>query len=87
MKKGGKIMRVKRIIIRADMIVELLIKKSRSIRIIEGIPEDSKLLRAHYDANTDSYSLLIESQEFEEVLEGTAIPTFLPVFEAREDGS
>ncbi len=78
-------MRVKRVQMRADWIVEFLIKRKRSIRMIEGLPEDAKLLRAHYDSNTDQYFLLIESKEFEEVMKGAVIPFFDVVFEAKED--
>ncbi len=77
-------MRVKRAQLRADWIVELLIKRNRSIKMIEGLPEDAKLLRAHYDVNVDAYNLLIESKEFEEVPEFAVIPFFDCVFEAKE---
>ena len=80
-----KLKRVKRVQLGADWIVEFLIKRNRSIRIIEGLPEDARLLRAHYDANMDVYNLLIESQEFEEVPELAVIPFFDCVFEAKED--
>ncbi len=80
-------MRVKRVAFRADAIVEFLIKRKRSIRIIEGLPEDAKLLRAHYDSNTDQYYLLFESQEFEEVVEGAVIPFLDITFSYKEENN
>ena len=79
-------MKVKRIPLRAYNIVEFFIKhkRERVTKVIEGLPEGSKFLRAYYEPNTDTYYLLFESEEFEEVLEGAAIPIFNPVFESNE---
>lgn len=82
-------MRVKRISIRADMIAEFLTqwKKPRAITVVKGLPEDSKFLRAYYDANADQYYLLFESQEFEEVVEGAIIPFLDITFSYKEENN
>lgn len=50
------------------------------IKVIKGLPEDARLLRAFYDRVNDSFSLLFESRDFQENLPGTAIPIFTPEF-------
>ena len=78
-------MKVKRIELQAHMIVEFFIKykKERTIRIIKGLPEDARFLRAYYWPATDTYNLIFESDHFEEVPEGAAIPLLTPEYEAK----
>ncbi len=80
-------MRVKRVQIRVDMIVEFFIKHKRekTIKVIKGLPEDARFLRAYYEPHRDNYNLIFESDHFEEVLEGAAIPIFIPEFEFKEE--
>lgn len=69
-----------------DIIPEFFIKRKRDrdIRIIEGLPEDSKLIRAYYEPRYDRYCLIFESEEFDDIPEGGVTPLFNPVFESIE---
>ena len=47
-----------------------------SRKIIKGLPKNTIFLRAYYDANKDSFSLVFQNEEFLEVPEGAAMPEF-----------
>lgn len=78
-------MKVKRIEIRADMIVGFFIQyeEGRTTRVIKGLPEDARFLRAYYLPSNDTYNLIFESDHFEEVPEEAVIPIFIPEFEVK----
>lgn len=55
-------------------------KNPRMIKIIKGLPEDAKFLRAYYNPVHDIFELIFESEEFQDIPKGAAIPFFEPVF-------
>ncbi len=82
-------MKVKRIELSLHTIPEFFIKhkRGRTIKVIKGLPEDAKFLRAYYEANRDIYNLIFESDHFEEVPKKSVIPLFIPEFESSEVGN
>lgn len=72
-------MKAKRIKVTGCAIPGLFIK-GRVHECIEGLPEDAKFLRAWFEPSNDCFSLIFESESFEEVEEGNEIPIFMPEF-------
>jgi hypothetical protein len=66
-------MRVKRIKVTGCAIPGLFIK-GRTHECIEGLPEDAKFLRAWFDSSNDCFSLIFESESFEDIRVGEQIP-------------
>lgn len=78
-------MRTKRVLITAELLPDFF-KDRGLIRVTKPLPEDAKLLRFHYDNRIDSFVLIFESSEWEEVIPGCALRDFTLEF-TRYDAS
>lgn len=55
-------------------------KLPQSFKLIKGIPLDSKVKNTYYDSNCNEWCVVIESKEFDNLLDGSFIPAILPEF-------
>jgi len=68
-------MQYKQIPIAPNTLLEMF--KGGKFEILKsGLPEDTKLINFYLSPERNTFMLIIESKEFEEVLEGEIIPTF-----------
>lgn len=72
--------RLARIALSGDLLLGMLTLDSEAVRAstVEGIPDDAKALSLDYNTNDNTYSLLIESPELEEVAVGHLVPLIVP---------
>lgn len=47
---------------------------TKAFKVIEGIPHDGKVIDVRFNAFNDKMDVLIESEEFDEIKEGTLTP-------------
>lgn len=61
-----------------ESIVEMF-KTGHKTEVLEGLPEDTKILGIWYNLERETVELMLESQEFEAVIEGSLISEIYPV--------
>ena len=77
--------RWRRLKISPELLLRLLLPSKTRIYSIEDIPPSCRLVRVarttphFYDIETDSFTLIIEDESFDEVLEGNIIPELYPL--------
>ncbi len=73
--------RRKIISLRPHALFEMMLRGERHIKVVaDGLPEDTKFIGAFYNHQTHSFDLIVESEEFEPILEGEVLPYMDPVF-------
>lgn len=72
-------MRLKRVKVTGEAIPGLFVK-GRMHECVEGLPEDAKFLRAWFEPSNDCFSLIFESESFEDVQVGCQVPEIQVAF-------
>jgi hypothetical protein len=66
--------RIKYMEISSESLIDYYKKKEIKLKVINPIPEDSRIVGIEYNAKRDTYYIAIESSTFDEICEDGAVP-------------